>query len=267
MGEQAQEGNRISLDCSTSITEGPLWGMMQALSQPQMCSLFLRQPCSWIPTSRFGRDGARGRGVSRCVVRTRTCWNGRLWIKHACSFCCTPPCWYAPLPQCLCTCTRAVVRVCACVCVSQCVSWPGMSHISMGPFARVRCWVALIFNPGTPHLLSLAGDTLLCHSLPGLPRFHQIVLPPLSLLLALHSLSLWLPLHGHPFLSFSFFSSLPVSSSLSCAWLFFPQRRHKTQAPVEGFWDIFPALEACDVRSDAGFMWLYQRQKEWQAGE
>lgn len=102
-----------------------------------------------------------------------------------------------------------------CVCVFQCVSWPGMSHIGMGPFAQVHCWVALIFNPSSPHLLSLAGDTLLCHSLPGFPRFHWIFLPTLSLLYALHSLCL------HPFLSFSFFSILPVSSSLSCAWLFF----------------------------------------------
>lgn len=106
-----------------------------------------------------------------------------------------------------------------CMCVCACVCPHLGCPISV--WGLLPRFTALIFNPSSPHLLSLAGDTLLCHSLPGLPRFHRIFLPTLSLLLALHSLCLWLHLHGHPFLSFSFFSIFPLSSSLSCAWLFF----------------------------------------------
>lgn len=134
------------------------------------------------PTSRFVGDrawGLVGGEVSGCVVGTRTCWNGRWWIKHVCSF------WFA-LPLCCCAplysvCVFARVLWCVHLHVCPCVPTWDVPY-QWGPFAQDLCWVALIFNTSSPHLLSLAGDTLLCHSLRVLPHFHWIFLPTLSLL-------------------------------------------------------------------------------------
>lgn len=57
---EAREGDRISLECCTSITEGALREMLLALSHPQMCSPFLRQPCSSL-LAQFLRLGLWGR--------------------------------------------------------------------------------------------------------------------------------------------------------------------------------------------------------------
>lgn len=60
----------------------------------------------------------------------------------------------------------AYLHACTCVyvCAHVCVSQPGMSHISRGHLPRFSA-VTLIFNTCSPHLLSLAEDTLLCLSL------------------------------------------------------------------------------------------------------
>lgn len=75
--------------------------------------------------------------------------------------------------QCLRGCTCAVV--CASLWLSLCVLTWDVPY-QQGPFAQVLCWVALIFNSSSPHLLSLAADTPLCHSLSeSSPTFSEYI--------------------------------------------------------------------------------------------
>lgn len=169
------------------------------------------------------------------------------------------------------------VHVCVGVCVWMCASVPAWDvPYQQGPFAQVLCCDSLIFNTCSPHLLSLAEDTLLCHSLAEL--FHAFTSNsfPFSAICFLR-ISLSPPVPRF-FLSFLCFSLLPhisiCAATLSFSllffsfyplllpWLLFSEGSGcvKNSQPCQKDLGSLAGLEACEACLDDGFVGLYVRE-------
>lgn len=104
-------------------------------------------------------------GHSAYSIGTWTCWNGRLWIKHACSFCFALPLWWDPsLLWWLCICKRVQNCVCLCLCSCACVWDAVCPNLGCPISVRAICPGSLLSCFNIKHLLPIPAVTCWRHT-------------------------------------------------------------------------------------------------------
>lgn len=225
----------------------------------------------WLPTSWCVGDRGWGLGVTVCSIRTRTCWNGGFWIKHACSFCFALLLWWdATFSVCLC------VGMCVCAWDGVCPS-PGCPTLvgAICPGSLLRCFNILHLVPSPavtcrrhsavsfthqvfPHFLHSFGFTL-----------KKIFFPFLSSLTPLLSLAISpsTPLHS-PLLFFPFSVCCHCYFISTLGWMLVGSRDDcdRNSRPCwKGFRKSCKHRKCCEVWLEDGLFCVCGKRRQGQA--